>query len=138
MTVLGIDFGRRRIGIAVSDPDGRLALPHGTFERSRGKRPPFGRISELARSLGAETIVVGLPLALDGAETEWCAEVRRFGTALERKLRLPVAYQDERMTSVRAERAVRGSGLPRSKREEKGRVDESAAALILQTWLDSR
>ncbi len=138
MTVLGIDFGRRRIGIAASDPEGQLALPRGTLERSRGKRPPFGAIRRLAERLQARAVVVGLPLSLDGEETDWCAEVRRFGTALESKLQIPVHYQDERMTSVQAERAVRSSGLTRSKRAEKGRVDESAAALILQAWLDAR
>ena len=134
--VLGIDYGKRRIGLAVSDADGRMALPRGTLERPRGKRPPFGPIRDLAQEVGAGAVVVGLPLSLDGAETEWCGEVRRFGSALEAKLNLPVHYQDERMTSVRAERELRATGLRRSQRREKGRVDESAAALILQAWMD--
>lgn len=136
--MLGIDYGNRRIGLAVTDADGRIALPRGTLERPRGKRPPFGRIRELAREVGAEAVVLGLPLALEGEENEWCGEVRRFGSALESKLQLPVHYQDERMTSVQAERGIRAAGLTRSKRRDKTRVDESAAALILQAWIDSQ
>lgn len=84
------------------------------------------------------TVVVGLPLDLAGEENEWCAEVREAGDALGERLEVPVAYVDERMTSVRATRAVRSVGLNKKQREEKGRVDAAAAALILQTWLDDR
>lgn len=138
LTLLGIDFGRRRIGLAASDADQRVALPQGAVVRPRGKRPPYGPIRELAERLGVEAVVLGLPLSLDGEETDWCAEVRRFGSALEHRLQVPVHYQDERMTSARAQRGIRASGLPRSKRAQKERVDESAAALILQAWMDSR
>jgi putative Holliday junction resolvase len=80
--------------------------------------------------------VVGLPLDLEGRETEWCAEVREVGDRLADRLGLPVEYMDERMTSVRAERAVRSLGLRKAQREDKGRVDAAAAILILQAWLD--
>jgi putative Holliday junction resolvase len=80
--------------------------------------------------------VVGLPLTLAGDEDAWCAEVREVGDELGRRLGLPVHYVDERMTSVRAERAVRTSGLPRRQREDKTRIDAAAAALILQAYLD--
>lgn len=83
-------------------------------------------------------MVWGLPLELDGSESEWTREVRKVAEDLGSRLDLPVYFVDERMTSVQAERAVRSSGLPRSRREEKDRVDRSAAALILQTWLDRR
>jgi len=136
--LLGIDYGQRRIGLAVTDADGRIALPRGALQRARGKRPPFGRIRELAQEVSATAVVLGLPLPLEGEETEWCGEVRRFGEALEVKLQLPVHYQDERMTSVQAERGIRAAGLTRSKRRDKTRVDESAAALILQAWIDAR
>ena len=81
--------------------------------------------------------MVGLPLSLDGKENEWCAEVRLMGDKLGKKIGADVAYVDERMTSVRAERAVNAAGLPRSKRREKGRVDAAAAQLILQAWLNN-
>lgn len=136
MRVLGIDYGERRIGVALSDPTGTLASPLETLQRRTGKRPPLVRLEEVARGHGVERLVVGLPLDLRGNETPWCAEVRAVGDELARRLEVPVAYVDERMTSVRAERAVRSVGLRKSRREEKGRVDAAAAALILQAWLD--
>lgn len=137
MRVLGIDYGERRIGVAISDPTGTFATPLPTLRRRRGKRPPMRALQALAREHGAVALIVGLPLAADGTETEWCAEVRRFGDRLGGGLALDVYYVDERMTSARAERVVRSLGLPRRKREQKERVDAAAAALILQRWLDA-
>jgi putative Holliday junction resolvase len=134
--VLGIDYGKRRIGLAVSDPTGTIASPLETVLRRAGKRPPLTRLSEVARQHGVERIVLGLPLDLRGEETSWCAEIREVGERLSSRLEVPVEYVDERFTSVRAERAVRSIGLRRSQREEKGRVDAAAAVLILQAWLD--
>lgn len=137
MRVLGIDYGERRIGVAISDPTSTFATPLPTLTRRRGKRPPMGALQALAREYGATALIVGLPLAADGTETPWCAEVRRFGDRLGGSLALDVYYVDERMTSARAERVVRSLALPRRKREQKERVDAAAAALILQRWLDS-
>lgn len=136
MRVLGIDYGERRIGVAISDPTGTFATPLPTLTRRRGKRPPIGALRALAREYGATALVVGLPLAADGTETEWCADVRRFGERLGGGLELDVYYVDERMTSADAERVVRSLALPRRKRKQKERVDAAAAALILQRWLD--
>lgn len=97
----------------------------------------MSRIAETAREHEVAQVVFGLPLGLDGAENEWCAEVRTVGDAVGERTGLPVAYVDERMTSVRAERAVRSVGLRRSEREQKGRIDTAAAQLILQAWLDN-
>lgn len=138
MRALGIDFGERRIGLALSDPTGTLASPLETMERRVGKRPPLTRLEEVARRNEVEALVVGLPLDLQGRETEWCAQVRSMGDELGRRLAVPVAYMDERLTSVRAERTIRSLDLPKRRREEKGRVDAAAAALILQAWLDRR
>jgi len=135
--LIGIDFGRRRIGLAVADPEGRIATPRETLARPRGKRPPYGAIAEVAREINAQGVVLGLPLAPSGAETEWCAEVRRFGDDLARRLKLPVVYQDERMTSARAEKALRAADLGRQRRQDKGIVDAAAATFILQAWLDA-
>jgi putative holliday junction resolvase len=134
--VLGLDYGERRIGVAVSDETGTLASPLSTITRRRGKRPPLAALEKVARDQGVEALVVGLPLTLSGDEGVWCAEVRAMGDELARRLGMPVHYLDERMTSVRAERAIRSSGLPKQRREEKGRIDAAAAALILQNWLD--
>ena len=134
---MGIDFGQKRIGIAVSDPTNTVATPLDTLVRRAGKRPPFRAMARLAEDHDVGTLVVGLPLSLDGTEGEWCAEVRAMGERLGEVLDTPVAWIDERMTSVRAERAVRGSGLSKRRREERSRVDAAAAQLILQAWLDN-
>lgn len=136
--VLGIDYGERRIGMAISDPTGTIAQPLPTLRRRAGKRPPYRAIEEVAGRHGVETIVLGLPLDLAGGETPWTAEVRRVGEELSRRLGVPVHYVDERLTSVRAERAVRSLGLRKGERERKARVDAVAAILILQAWLDGR
>lgn len=138
MRALGIDFGERRIGLALSDPTGTLASPLETVTRRAGKRPPLAKLEELARANEVVQLVVGLPLARSGGETPWCQEVRRMGDALAVRLSLPVDYVDERMTSLRAERAIRSIGLPKAQREKKGRIDAAAAAIILQAWLDGR
>lgn len=134
---LGIDFGEKRIGLAVSDPTNTLATPLETLTRRAGKRPPLKKMAEVATELDVGQLVVGLPVGLDGEENDWCAEVRTMGLALGERLEVPVAFVDERMTSVRAERAVRSTGLSKTAREEKGRIDAAAAQLILQAWLDN-
>ena len=91
---------------------------------------------ELIDTHAVDRVVVGLPLSLEGTDTEWTAEVRAFAVRLHQRTSLPVFMIDERMTSVIAERTVRSLGLPRSERERKERVDTAAAQLILQAFLD--
>lgn len=136
MRVLGVDFGERRVGLAVSDPTGTLASPVDTLLRRRGKRPPLKAICEVAEAHEVEKIVVGLPLTPAGEENAWCLEVRRVGDALAERTGLPVVFVDERFSSREAERRIRSSGLSRGRREEKDRVDAGAAAVILQAYLD--
>jgi putative holliday junction resolvase len=136
--ILGIDYGERRIGLALSDPTGTIAQPLPTLLRRRGKRPPVARIARLAAEHDVDEVVMGLPLTPAGEESEWTAEVRAFGSALADRTGLTIAYLDERMTSARAERAVRALGLPKHQRQEKQRVDAAAAMLILQAHLDRR
>lgn len=136
MKALGIDFGERRIGLALSDETGTIASPLTTLSRRRGKRPPLRRIEEAAHRYGVEALVLGLPLELTGEESAWSRHVREIGDRLAARLGIPVYLVDERLTSVRASRAVRGIGLPRRKREDRARIDAAAAALILQGWLD--
>jgi len=136
MRILGIDFGERRIGLALSDPTGTIACPLPTLTRRMGKRPPIKAIAEIVAENEVDAMVMGLPLNPAGDETEWCAEVRRVGALLEDRTGLTMHYVDERMTSVQAERAVRSLGLPKKERERKGRIDAAAAVLILQRWLD--
>lgn len=133
---MSIDYGERRIGVALSDVTGTLASPLETVNRRRGKRPPLRALEEIARRHEVAGLVVGLPLTLEGEENDWCAEVRTVGDELGRRLALPVTYVDERHTSIQAEEAIRSSGRRRSQREEKGRIDSAAAAVILQRHLD--
>jgi putative Holliday junction resolvase len=137
MRVLGVDFGEKRIGLAVSDPTGKIATPLETVHRRAGKRPPLAEIERIAEPLGVEHVVVGLPLDLRGEENDWCREVREVGRKIGERLGVSVSFVDERLSSVRAERAVRESGLKKVERERKERVDAAAAQLILQAWLDA-
>ncbi|MGH7469482.1 MAG: Holliday junction resolvase RuvX [Longimicrobiales bacterium] len=136
--ILGIDFGSRRVGLALSDPTATIAQPLPTLKRRIGKRPPVAAIASLALEQQVSEIVIGLPLTLEGEESEWSAEVRAFGAKLAERTSVTVAFIDERMTSVVAERTVRSLGLKRSERERKERVDATAAVLILQAYLDRR
>lgn len=134
--ILGIDYGERRIGIAISDPTATIAQPLTVLRRRAGKRPPVQAVTDLIIEHEADHIVVGLPLTLAGDESDWTREVRAFGEKLAERAGTGVSFADERMTSVVAERAVRALGLKRSQREQKERVDAAAAVLILQAHLD--
>jgi len=133
---LGLDFGRKRIGVARSDPSGTLASPHTTLVRRLNRRPPYRTLEEIADAVDARTLVMGLPLELDGSENDWCVEVREAGRKISERLGRPLVFVDERLTSVQAEEAIRSAGLRRKDREDKARIDAAAAAVILQSWLD--
>ncbi|HEX2166027.1 MAG TPA: Holliday junction resolvase RuvX [Longimicrobiales bacterium] len=135
--ILGIDYGERRIGIAISDPTATIAQPLTVLRRRAGKRPPIQAVADLIAEHGAEYIVLGLPLTLAGDESDWTREVRAFGEKLAERAAIGLSFADERMTSVMAESAVRALGLKRSQREQKERVDSAAAVIILQSHLDS-
>ena len=134
---MAVDYGRRRIGVAVSDASGTLATPLATFQRRPGKRPPVAQLLELADRHKVRLVVVGLPLDPEGRENDWTAEVRAFGMRLGQRGRLPVEFHDERFSSVEASARLRSIGLPKAKREDKARIDAAAAAVILQDWLDA-
>ncbi|HEV2644421.1 MAG TPA: Holliday junction resolvase RuvX, partial [Candidatus Elarobacter sp.] len=93
--LLAVDYGERRIGLAVSDPTGIIASPAGHILRRAGKRPPVAEIIRRAEELEAQGFVLGLPLDGEGNETPRCAEVRTVGAALEQRTGLPVRYVDE-------------------------------------------
>ena len=135
---LAIDYGTRRIGLALSDASGTLATPLTTLTRRAGKRPPITRILEIAADHDAGCLVVGLPLDARGRENSWTAEVRDFGGRLGDRSGLPVHFVDESYSSVEAEARIRSIGLTRKKKEDKARIDAGAAAVILQDWLDAR
>lgn len=136
--ILGVDYGERRIGLAISDPSATIAQPLSTLIRRAGKRPPVGKILEVITANDVEAAVIGLPLTLAGDESDWTRTVRDFGEALHTRARIPVHFIDERLTSVQAERSVRGLGLKKSQREQKERIDAAAAMILLQLYLDGK
>lgn len=134
---MALDYGRRRIGIALSDASRSLATPLATLKRRAGKRPPIVHLLDLVRTYGVRRVIVGLPLDIDGQENEWTGEIRAFGGRLKEVGRVPVEFFDERYSSVEAEARIRSIGLPRKKREDRARIDAGAACIILQDWLDA-
>jgi putative pre-16S rRNA nuclease len=136
--VLGLDFGERRIGIAVSDAAGVIAFPVGALDR-KGLAADVRALCDLIRERGVVAVVVGLPLHLDGRAGTGADAARRFAQALGEACSLPVSLVDERMTTVIAERTLREAprGRGPGKRPAKGQVDALAATLILRTWLET-
>jgi putative Holliday junction resolvase len=128
--LLAIDYGERRIGLAVSDPTGTIASPAGHIVRRPGKRPPIAELARRAAELAVEGLVVGLPLDGNGDETARSGNARQVGDELARRTGLPVRYVDERFTTAAALRAVREMG--ESTRGRKGDVDALAATVLLQ------
>ena len=135
MRCLGIDFGGKRIGLALSDPEGKIARPHGVLER-RSPLADVRRICLAAVEEGVDEVVLGLPLEEDGTRGESAAAVEGFFADLESHLDLPIHLFDERYTTREARDALREAGL--DARSARGKVDAVAAALILQTYLDRR
>jgi putative Holliday junction resolvase len=136
MRVLGIDYGRVRLGLALSDEDGILASPLPTLPRSRHPRDDFHRIARLAREHSVARIVVGLPLLMDGTSGTMATEAKAFADQVADHTRLPVDLFDERLTSSEAERAMLEGNLSRERRKELR--DGLAAVLILQAYLETR
>jgi putative Holliday junction resolvase len=136
MRILGIDYGRVRLGLALSDPDGILASPLPTLARSRRAREDLDPIARLAREHGVARIVVGLPLLMDGTNGTMANEAKAFADQVARRTRLPVDLFDERLTSSEAERAMLEGNLSRERRRELR--DGLAAVLILQAYLETR
>ena len=128
--LLAVDYGERRIGLAISDPTGTIASPAGHILRRLGKRPPIAEIIRRAEELEARGFVVGLPLDEAGEDTPRVAEVRRVAAELERRTGLRVELIDERFTTAAALRAVRELGG--SAKGRKGDVDALAATVLLQ------
>lgn len=131
--VLGLDPGDARIGVAISDPARRVAVPFGTVHVGQ----PPGELKAVA-ALVAENqvtaLVIGLPRELSGEEGPRAAHARAFAGAIEGFVAVPIEFQDERLSTVEAERMLRGAGVVG--RQRRGVVDQTAATVILQAWLD--
>lgn len=128
--LLAIDYGERRVGLAISDPTGTIASPVGYVLRKAGKRPPIAELVRRATELEARGFVVGLPLDENGNDTPRAIECRRIAGELETRTGLPVWLLDERFTTAAALRAVREMGG--DTRHRKGDVDALAATVLLQ------
>ena len=132
--ILGVDYGERRIGLAVSDALGITAQPAGTVE-VKSPRDAASVIEEAAKKREAVHIVVGLPKSLSGAIGPKAREVIRFVAHFQRTSPVPVSLWDERLTTASAERVLDEAGVDSRKR--RGKVDALAAQLILQSYLDA-
>ena len=137
MRILGLDFGSRTVGVAVSDPLGITAQGLETITRPEENklRRTCARIEELVKEYGAERIVLGYPKNMNNTEGERVQKTLEFKAMLERRTSLPVELWDERLTTVAADRVLMESGVRRENR--KAVVDTIAAVLILQGYLDS-
>lgn len=131
--ILGVDYGRARIGVAVSDELGLLAHPVETIAADRSN--PAARIAEIAREKNVRQIVIGVPRHMNGDIGESANEALEFAERLRSVAHCEVVTQDERLSTVAANRALRDSG--RKTRHTRGYVDQVAAQMILQTYLDN-
>ena len=149
--ILALDYGAKRVGVAITDPTGTIAQPLTTLHHGRREPPLVQQIAALVASHHAELVVLGLPIHMDGRRGPEAERVERLGTLVAERLGVVVEYVDERWTSIAAERALQEMGAqptgrsapPRSKvakrrQAEKGRVDAVAATLLLRTYLARR
>ncbi len=133
MRVLALDYGSARCGCALSDPSGTIVTPIDPVERP-GTRRGLARLRALVEEREVEAVVVGLPLSLDGGDSDQTRETREFAERLASALgdRIPVELHDERFTTQLAQRSGRDAGAPRSSE------DSRAAAHLLESWLAAR
>jgi putative Holliday junction resolvase len=134
VTLLGFDYGEKFIGVAVGSTTSRLAQPLATVRVTRGGAPDWGALTRLIEEWRPQTLVVGLPLNMDGTPGPRTARARKFGNRLKARYNLPVTMVDERLTTVLARNILHEGGV--SGRRQKPRLDRQAAALILQAHLD--
>jgi len=134
MRILALDLGERRVGVALSDPDGIMAHPLVQLE-PRGRRDLVASVVRLVEEHGAGRVVAGIPLLPDGTRGEQARRAEGVVAALREALKVPVLEWDERFSTQEAEHTLREAGVkPRQRRE---RLDKAAAAVILQAYLDA-
>ena len=132
--VLALDLGKKRIGLAISDPLGITAQGLPNLVRSR-KRADLDALKVLATEHHVNLVLLGNPIHMSGDEGRQSAWVREFGALIEERIGLPVKYWDERLTTVEASRVLRSSGIGLEKRN--AAVDRLSAVILLQSYLDS-
>ncbi len=135
MKIVGLDIGTVRIGIATSDIMEIIASAYEVYKR-KNTSEDVKHIAEIVTNLGAGEVVIGLPLKMDGSEGQSVEMAREFGESLSKLISVPILYQDERLSTVTAEKILIESGVRREKR--KGKIDSIAATIILQTYLDKK
>ena len=133
MRTLGLDMGERRIGVALSDPEGILASPL-TVINSKGTKADIETILDLISQYDAKCIVVGMPRSLNGSLGRQAEQVQSFIHKLSQHVEIPIDTWDERLSTVAAEKLLRETRRPGSKK--KAQIDSAAAAFILQGYLD--
>jgi len=131
--LLGVDYGRKRVGLATADPLWLTAQPLMALEGTPDEA--IAKIAVIAADRGTARIVVGLPLNMDGTDGPMAKEARAFAAKLQERCKIPVVLFDERLTSVDAEEALRGR-TPKQRKKQKGRVDAMAAAQILFDYME--
>jgi putative holliday junction resolvase len=133
---IGVDVGTVRIGVAVSDPDGVLAAPFATLDRDREGGTDIDQLADIVADRGAVEVIVGLPRSLSGRRGPAARTVEEYAEALAARVApVPVRLADERLTTVAASRALADRGV--RGRRQRAVVDQAAAVLILQGWLDT-
>lgn len=132
--LLALDLGQKRVGLAVSDELGVTVRPLETLRRTNWKQL-LRAVAETLKGFDACGLVIGLPLQLDGTEGEAAQEARRLARNFQLSLDVPVYLQDERLTSVEAEEALRSSGY--TDEERRARLDGESAAIILRDFIES-
>lgn len=133
---MGIDLGSRRVGIAISDADRKVASPIETVERSNNLAQSHKEIVELLKEWEADQLVVGLPLSLDGSEGPAARGARKEAKQLAKLVSVPIDLHDERLTTVTADRILMEQNLDAKERRKV--VDKVAASVMLQSWLDGQ
>ncbi len=133
--ILGIDYGRARIGLALSDLSHILASPHGKIKTGKSHKDSSRALLKIIEENSVEQIVIGLPLLLSGKDSETTLNVRAFAEELKKISQLPITLWDERLTSKEVERTMMEAKVNRKKRA--AHVDTLSATLILQSYLDS-
>ena len=136
MRALGIDLGGKRIGIAISDNDGKVATPLQVLTRSKNTKEDHKKINDLVSEWEAEFVVVGMPYSLNGDKGPAAKAVEKGVEELASVVSVPVDVHDERLTTVIAAQELSLQGLD-NKRQRKV-IDQVAASVILQSWLDNR
>lgn len=136
MRALGIDLGEKRIGIAVSDSNGKVATPIQVLVRSKSTKQDHNKINELVKEWEAEIVVVGMPYSLNGSKGSAARLVEKEVEKLSDSISVPVTIHDERLTTVMAAKELDVQGL--NSKKQRGVIDQVAASVILQSWLDDQ